>query len=162
MLCESCKKRDARVHYTGVINGVVEEHHLCEICAAGIQESIGAKFPLHKLFEGLMVNKKCPGCGLSYERFKASGKLGCARCYDAFGDDLKGVIKGIHGHTQHKGKMPKRGFPRLKLKKDIEALSSQLEQAIAGEEYEKAAVIRDEIKRVKEQLELKDRGEDND
>lgn len=162
MLCESCKKREARVHYTGVINGVVEEHHLCEICAAGIQDHIGGKFPLHKLFEGLAINTRCPECGLSYEKFKATGKLGCSKCYEAFGDELKGVIKGIHGHTQHRGKMPKRGFPRLKLKKDIEELTRQLEQAIAAEEYEKAAVIRDEIKRVKEQLELKDRGESND
>ncbi len=50
----------------------------------------------------------------------------------------------------------------MKLKKDIEELTRQLEQAISAEEYEKAAVIRDEIKRVKEQLELKDRGESND
>ncbi|MDX9917666.1 MAG: UvrB/UvrC motif-containing protein [Gudongella sp.] len=162
MLCESCKKREARVHYTGVINGVVEEHHLCEICAAGIQDTMGGKFPLHKLFDSLNVDLVCPTCGLTYEKFKSTGKLGCPECYNAFGDELKGVIKGIHGHTQHRGKMPKRGFPKLKLIKDIDELTNRLEDAVSKEEYEKAAVLRDEIKRIREELEINPRGDSND
>ncbi|MDY0234834.1 MAG: UvrB/UvrC motif-containing protein [Gudongella sp.] len=152
MLCESCKKRQATLHYTSVINGVVEEYHLCEVCAAGIQKGIMENFPVHKLFEGLNLDVKCPNCSLSYEKFRATGKLGCSECYDAFGVELKSVIKGIHGHTKHSGKMPKRGITRIKKEINIEELTEQLEDAVKLEEFEKAADLRDEIKRLKSNL----------
>ncbi|HCR39551.1 MAG TPA: hypothetical protein DIW41_01490, partial [Lachnospiraceae bacterium] len=34
MLCDKCRKRDAKVLYTEIINGVKKEQHLCEECAA--------------------------------------------------------------------------------------------------------------------------------
>ena len=152
MLCESCNKRQAKLHYTSVINGVVEEYHLCEVCASGIQKGLVEKFPIHKLFEGLYLDVKCPNCGLSYEKFRATGKLGCSECYDAFEEELKGVIKGIHGHTKHSGKMPKRGITRIKKEITIQELTEQLEEAVNLEEYEKAVYLRDEIKRLKTNL----------
>ena len=152
MLCESCKKRQAKLHYTSVINGIVEEYHLCEVCASGIQKGFAENFPVYKLFEGLNVDVKCPNCGLSYEKFRSTGKLGCSECYDAFGEELKSVIKGIHGHTKHVGKMPKRGITRIKKEINIQELTQQLEDAVNFEEYEKAAYLRDEIKRLKTNL----------
>ncbi len=152
MLCESCKKRQAVLHYTSVINGIVEEYHLCETCASEIQKGFVESFPVHKLFEGLSVDTKCPNCGLSYEKFRKTGKLGCSECYDAFGDEFKSVIKGIHGHTKHSGKMPKRGVTRIKKEIDIEELTRQLEEAVEREDYEKAAYLRDEVKRLKANL----------
>lgn len=152
MLCESCKKRQAKLHYTITINGLVEESHLCEVCAAGIQKEILESFPVHKLFEGPGLDVKCPNCGLSYEKFKSTGKLGCTECYNAFGDQLKTVIKGIHGHTKHNGKMPKRGITRIKKEINIQELTRELEEAVNLEEYEKAACLRDEINRLKTNL----------
>ncbi|WP_167955277.1 UvrB/UvrC motif-containing protein [Anaerosporobacter faecicola] len=34
MLCDRCKKRDAKIYYTEVVNGEMKEQHLCEECAA--------------------------------------------------------------------------------------------------------------------------------
>ena len=34
MLCNRCKKRDAKIYYTEVVNGEMKEQHLCEECAA--------------------------------------------------------------------------------------------------------------------------------
>jgi protein arginine kinase activator len=34
MLCDKCKKRDAKIYYTEIINGEMKEQHLCEECAA--------------------------------------------------------------------------------------------------------------------------------
>ena len=39
MLCEMCKKNPATVHYTKVVNGLKEEKHLCEECAAKMKQS---------------------------------------------------------------------------------------------------------------------------
>lgn len=34
MLCDRCKKREAKIYYTEVVNGEMKEQHLCEECAA--------------------------------------------------------------------------------------------------------------------------------
>lgn len=159
MKCESCNEREAKIHYTSIINGVMEEHHLCEVCAAGIQKDIQEHFPLHKLFEGVTVDTKCPNCGLSYEKFRSTGKLGCSRCYDAFGKELSNVIRGIHGHTKHAGKIPKRGYSMVRHQEDIDSLDKELREAVKQEEYEKAAVLRDEIKRIRSIMDSDKRGE---
>ena len=155
MKCESCNNREAKIHYTSLINGVLEEHHLCEICASGIQKDISEHFPVHKLFEGVTVDLRCPNCGLTYEKFRSTGKLGCSRCYDAFGQELANVIKGIHGHTKHSGKIPKRVYSKVKHHEDISQLSAELDRAVENEEYERAAVLRDEIKKIRNLMESK-------
>ena len=33
MLCQVCNKNEATVHYTKIINGEIEELHICEECA---------------------------------------------------------------------------------------------------------------------------------
>ncbi len=164
MLCDKCKVNAAKLHYTKIINGKVEELHLCETCAIENQDfDMDNPFSIHKLFTGLFENIKdkseesteeitCSNCGLTLSRFKKTGKLGCAKCYEDFNEYLQPVIQGIHGHKHHIGKSPKRLSPDIKLQKDIEDLSVELEDAVKKEEFEKAAEIRDEIKRVKEQL----------
>lgn len=162
MLCDSCKKRDAKIHYTSVINGVVQEQHLCEVCATGFHEAAMSDFPVHKFFEGLFSDIKCPVCNLTYEKFRTTGKLGCSNCYEVFGDDLRRVIKGIHGHTHHKGKFPKKSDSSVMNKKSIDELNKQIEKAIEMEEYEKAAMYRDEIKQLKETIKNTEDGKEND
>ena len=39
MLCEKCEKNQATFHYTEVVNGVKNEHHLCSECAANTDMS---------------------------------------------------------------------------------------------------------------------------
>ena len=39
MLCEKCQKNVATFHYTEVVNGVKNEHHLCSSCAANTDVS---------------------------------------------------------------------------------------------------------------------------
>lgn len=164
MLCDSCKVNNAKLHYTKIINGKVEELHLCETCALENQElDMDNPFSIHKLFTGLFDNIKdkgkeeieditCSNCGLTLSKFKKTGKLGCAKCYDDFAQYLQPVINGIHGHKQHIGKKPQRISPEIKLQKEVEVLTAKLEEAVKKEEFERAAEIRDEIKKVKKQL----------
>lgn len=166
MLCDSCKKRKANFHYTKIINGKMEELHLCESCAFENQEfDIDKPFSIHKLFAGLFDSSKneleeeqkniiCSNCGLSFNRFQKTGKLGCANCYDEFSEHLQPIISGIHGHNHHIGKKPKRISPDILLKGEVEDLLIKLEDAVKKEEFEIAASIRDEIKRVKEKLQV--------
>jgi protein arginine kinase activator len=107
----------------------------------------------------------CPGCGLGYAQFRQSGILGCERCYEAFEGQLTPLIARAHeGGTHHLGKTPKsrpqpqagaavlQAPPPVAPKPDPRALAAQvallrkrLSEAVAAEQYEQAARLRDEL-----------------
>jgi protein arginine kinase activator len=83
---------------------------------------------------------------MSYEDFQRTGKLGCDQCFDTFRDQLEPVLKRVHGNVEHNGKIPSSVSASIKASREIIKLKEQLNKAIQGEDYEKAAVIRDRIK----------------
>jgi protein arginine kinase activator len=87
----------------------------------------------------------CDGCGLTYSRFRETGRLGCARCYAAFDKELRPLIRRIHGEVRHVGKVPHREETGSDRDARIRRLNEDLERAIGAEEYERAAEIRDLI-----------------
>lgn len=163
MLCDSCGKNEANLHYTKIINGKVEEKHLCEDCAGENQDlSFANLFSMDKLFTGLIESFqedtefypeiKCECCGLTYNDFKKEGKFGCSQCYEVFKDKLNPLIKGLHGHNTHRGKIPSSAHSKTFLKREEDDLRIQLEDAVKEEEFEKAAIIRDRLKDLKIKL----------
>lgn len=160
MLCESCGKNEANLHYTKVVNGKVEERHLCQECASMDYDfNFNNLFSMHKLFTGLIDSKaeddnmereyRCENCGLKYSDFKSEGKLGCAQCYETFKEELNPIIKGLHGHNINRGKIPKRSNERVYLKREEDSLKIRLENAVKMEEFEEAAMLRDELKELR-------------
>lgn len=162
MICDTCGKRQATVHYTEIHNGEMTEMHLCEECARKKEIGFKPHFSLADLLAGLgdfestlpleVRKEKCPVCGMSLADFKKIGRLGCANCYTAFKNSLAPLLKRIHGRTIHTGKMAgvvEKGAARSMLEK----LKAALKEAISKEEFEEAARIRDKIK------ELEKRGE---
>ena len=88
----------------------------------------------------------CESCGLTYSVFKKTGLFGCDRCHLAFEDQVKSLLKQIHGFVDHK--QTEKSFatsvkstPKKKLKK----LQAELKHCVEMEEYEKAAELRDRI-----------------
>ena len=107
----------------------------------------------------------CPTCGTSYQEFISESKFGCPDCYKVFGLLIDENIRNLQGNDTHKGKHPKYlsdavtdavrddltdGFRESVSEPDpaaqISAMKHQLKQAIAREEFEEAARLRDEIK----------------
>ncbi|MEL7474585.1 MAG: UvrB/UvrC motif-containing protein [Planctomycetota bacterium] len=107
----------------------------------------------------------CEGCGLTFAEFKKSGLLGCADCYDAFDRQLGPMIERAHqGGGRHVGKIPKRALEASR-SGDAQAMENvlgdareraarlrllheQLEAAVRGEHFERAAQLRDEVRRL--------------
>ncbi len=154
MLCESCKKHEATIHLTQVVEGSVAKVHLCEACAAkngldvqspmsitDILLGMGAKTPAAKA----EAETHCPTCGLKRSDFKKRGRLGCPACYDAFSGELVPLIKVMHRSEQHIGKVPSREGVRVKVNAELSVLQQALEKAVALEKYEEAATLRDQI-----------------
>lgn len=165
MLCQECRKRPAVVTVTMVVNGQKMQMHMCEECArkkTDLSELlIDANLPLQQLLGGLLgqaghghaadagaseIEKRCPSCGSTYEQFTQTGRLGCSECYTVFGDQLRPMLRRIHGSVVHQGKVPSRTGGDLKAKKEIIDLRSALQKAVAREDFEQAARLRDEIK----------------
>lgn len=166
MLCENCNKNAATVHVTKILNEKKTELHLCEQCA---KQSEGVpfdtSFTINNFLTGLLDSMqdsaikvdyikttKCDHCGMTYGKFKQLGRLGCAQCYNAFKEKLIPLIKRVQGSEIHTGKVPKRAGGSIRIRKEIKQLKGELEKTIRNEEFEKAAVLRDQIREMESQL----------
>lgn len=168
MLCDECQEKPATVHLIQVFNGEKQESHLCEECAAqksGVMLNQGSQFSVPNLLGGmfgsiynmqgmqsLAKTSKCPNCGMSSQDIRQLGKLGCSECFKLYEQELEASLRRIHGNSQHIGKVPVRGGHKVFMKKQIDELKNQLQEAVRQEEYEKAAQIRDELKELERSL----------
>ena len=159
MICDICNKKKATVHLTEIVDEQMTEMHLCEECAREKSVQMEQQFGLADLLAGLAdfgkqvkdlekVKLECPNCGMNYEEFRKFGRLGCSACYPAFKQHLASLLKKIHGSSRHVGKMPVKFWKEGKKKgiDTLQELRQQLEQAIDGEDFEKAAALRDKIR----------------
>ncbi|MFH1655275.1 MAG: UvrB/UvrC motif-containing protein [Candidatus Omnitrophota bacterium] len=158
MLCDICKKIQATVHLTEIVDEQMTELHLCEQCAKQKSIQMEQQFGLADLLAGLTdlskqakedighVALRCPNCGLSYEDFRKVGRLGCSKCYVTFKRYLSSLLKKIHGSNQHIGKTPVKVSRTVKVKSELQDLKDRLQKAVLAEEFEEAAKIRDKIR----------------
>lgn len=101
-----------------------------------------------------MKSSYCPQCGLSSAEFNKTGRLGCGECYTAFVDELRGLLRRIHGRDHHVGKVPALNPAHLEARKELMFLRRQLKRAIEREEFEHAAGLRDRINEIERITEL--------
>jgi protein arginine kinase activator len=167
MYCDECKQKTATVHLTQMINGVKTETNLCEDCAAkkgafvldldnqlSIPNLLGSFFGNYNIPETktMLQTRTCPSCGMSFINLSQTGKLGCSECYTAFESGIEPILRRIHGNSRHTGKIPVRGGQTVYLQKQLQNLKAQLQKAVAEEQYEKAAEIRDKIKDIEKMI----------
>jgi protein arginine kinase activator len=155
MMCQRCQE-EASIHLTETIEGRRRELHLCAPCArkAGVElPEAPPALGLDAVVQGLIVahvgelvgelaSLTCPDCGLKFMEFRARGRLGCPNDYSVFARGLLPLIQRAHGATRHVGKRARRRPPaghRLRLR-------TQLKAAIAREDYEQAARLRDQLR----------------
>ncbi len=158
MVCCICKAKPATVHLTQIQGDKVQKVDLCEDCAKdkGVNDStfaiadmllgLGASQEIEQAAGGPDV--KCPKCGFSQSDFKKSGRLGCAECYTTFAEGLEGLLKSMHKGIHHAGKVPEGLRQTRDLSDRLNLLQKKLAKAIAAENFEEAALLRDEIKQI--------------
>jgi len=163
MKCDNCNK-PATVHLTEISNGKKIEKHMCEQCAA---QNEGLPIKTHTPINELLTNfvmahsggqltketaLECPHCGMSWADFRQGGMLGCSHDYEAFESQLTPLIQRAHeGHAHHTGKSPaRRGVASgvAKPKVDVIKVKKELAKAVEVEDYEKAAKLRDQLRKL--------------
>lgn len=165
MICQECQKKEAHIFFKQIINNQLTQYVLCSDCARkkGISASPSNLFlqlafgpggflpPVAQKRPGIA---RCRSCGSRLSDLEEYGGLGCPDCYESFQQPLAGLLARIHGADRHTGKKPPqpaapgkeaRPFPA---EPDLEALRQKLKAAIAREDFEAAAKLRDEIRRL--------------
>ncbi len=161
MQCHNCGSDKATFRLTQVVDDETRTVHLCEACAGeqGIHEaSVPENFPLSDLLSGLGLAglsqepaekgpESCAFCGLTAREFRESGRLGCPQCWSSFEVHLRGLLRRVHGSTQHIGKVYLPPDPSVSLLgKRLSELRRKLHRAVEMEDFERAAALRDEIR----------------
>jgi protein arginine kinase activator len=160
MLCNVCGQKEATVHLTEIVNDKVKKLHLCEGCAREKAQEMEEHFGLGELLAGLTefgedvtasketAKLKCSNCGLTYAQFRKRGRLGCSDCYDAFKTQLAPLLKRIHGSDHHAGQVPAKTVKKAAAPSRLEVLRERMRKAVEAEEFEEAARMRDEIRKL--------------
>ena len=170
MICNLCGAQEASIHLTEIVNNQMIEIHLCEACAQEKGTDFKTHFNLTDLLAGLVdpaktakaaekrFAGKCPECGITYEEFGKSGRLGCAFCYEAFSKMLLPLIKRVQRSTVHVGKRPSRVSPETSRGHELQLLQERLAKSVQKEEFEEAAQLRDEIRQAEEKAKKSAKG----
>jgi protein arginine kinase activator len=151
------------------VDGVAREVHLCEECASRNGINIEMPMSMTDLLAGFQAleevdagskSKKCPLCGMRLRDFQKTSRLGCPACYDTFRGELKRLLAGMQKGEQHAGKQPAWATGPAD-SSSVLALRKELETAVAGENYEEAARLRDRILMEKARAESEVQGKKN-
>ncbi|HBA60256.1 MAG TPA: hypothetical protein DCZ92_05475 [Elusimicrobia bacterium] len=165
-LCEECRKEAASVFLTLAVNNKVREVHLCSVCAArkgvwqgtetGAFNSSDIVGNLSGYFKDFLPAERkalrCGACGLTYAKFKQSGRLGCPDCYQSFEPQLTELMLRIHGSSSHTGRTYSGpGAPppsRAEAARRAATLKTAIQEAVKKEDFETAAKLRDALKQL--------------
>ncbi len=164
MICEECNTNEARFAVTMNINGETCVRHLCPSCMQAMNSSLRGgnvagvlaailsaitsgerRFGTEEQPEEAVPDITCPKCGTSYASFHRSGRLGCPGCYVAFREQLQPMLQQIHGRVQHAGRLPLENAEAQRSRSRQEELTRLMQQAVALEDFETAAQLRDQI-----------------
>lgn len=158
MLCEECKVNEATFTISVVVAGEVTTRHLCGECMAKMNadlQSGNIKSLLSSILSAITgsetpekprVEIVCPRCHTTLSQFTKSGHLGCPHCYEAFREQLQPMLLQIHGRVQHAGREPLNTCEAQRQRTRQEELTRQMEQAVAQEDFETAARLRDQLR----------------
>ena len=155
MLCENCHLNEAEVKLTVKSKDGMQEKWVCSTCAQGDnpwthqeqssyhhQDDIEEAFVVKQILQHLATKhginfqemafqeeKRCPTCHMTLKDIAHVGKFGCSNCYHS-------------------------SYHKLALKKKIEEKKQYLQQLIDEQDFEQAAIVRDEIKSLSEESEV--------
>jgi len=148
-VCDFCRKGEADTFFQW--SGLVGSHEkaMCRECS-GRMGLEGAPFDVAKaaaeVFSGLCREEaprcavgepapdKCPHCGTDLQTILDKSLIGCEKCYVVFRSLIKSSLVGTR-----KGEDPENSI--------VDRFVQELSEAIAAEDYERAAQLRDQIKK---------------
>ncbi len=165
MLCEKCKKKKATVFYNENLGGKTRSCSLCADCADVMRrtgELEDASLPAHSGFgcsenamfgnlcgihvpHNIAAARTCPVCSSTLSGISESGNVGCASCYQTFREELCAAVHSLPDDTRYPGRTPRKFRLRQERAARAALLRDQMKQAVLAEDFETAALLRDQI-----------------
>ena len=160
--CTNCRK-PVLVRYTQIIGSQVKHMWMCEGCPyleKLIEGTSPKKIENSTSFKGTDV--ACAQCATTLDEVRSGSALGCSECYSIFGDFLEEELlksnqissyftSNKQTSALHVGRAlgeSKEKNPILKLI----TLNEALDEMLIREDYEQAALLRDQIKELKQKV----------
>ncbi len=171
MLCERCHQKEAAVRLLDVkwtaSTPAAQASHLCQACARaagiGLPHGQGFSAVIQMLAKGLLPgaaakgakpaaagaeeNLACPHCGWTLRDLRQTNRFGCPRDYEVFGDVVEDLLERLQGQSRHCD---------LREESALDRLVGEMREAVAREDYEAAARLRDQVRALEASLEKED------
>jgi protein arginine kinase activator len=171
--CGECKKNIA-VRYTEIIGENITHTSMCASCPE-LERRLHGTSPKEYIQRQMGVGAalECGNCGTTLEEVKRGHSLGCSECYNIFGDILLSEIQAADRLPQrllsikksspiHIGRSPGETLA-INPSSRLLALDEALKETLQREDYEQAALLRDQIRALtennKEHLQSENGGE---
>lgn len=143
MMCQNCGRNSVNVIYESVINGDRTTLHLCDECASKMNLGIDFDFGMEDIFSNFFEDFG----GIKMLTMPSlMGRERCTFTKRHNEDDSLDEFDEILERNRKKKSAQKEA--KVKEMSKIEKLKSELNECIKNEEYEKAAILRDKIKKL--------------
>ncbi len=162
MICDVCKNKNADISVEQSIGSNVKHIFLCRDCAKkwGLEmfpENLDIS--ITKLLNKYDKNKKneelnylsCPYCGKKLSEIQKDKKIGCINCFLCFKSEITNILRKVKTNIKYTGKVQNAVPKEFSQKLSILELKQKLQKALNAEEYEQAALLRDELKALEKQ-----------
>ncbi|MCB1181560.1 MAG: UvrB/UvrC motif-containing protein [Chlamydiia bacterium] len=165
--CSECQK-PISVLYTEIVGDKTTQTVMCADCPHLERKLYGKTKRTKDAGEETTITPEfadlaCENCRTTFEGIRRGSSLGCSACYEVFADviidDLLKTGKISRHLTSNKKTMPihiGRGpgeIPEITPTLRLIALNEALDETLIREDYETAAMLRDQIKALKEKSE---------
>jgi len=159
--CSGCKKPICFI-YKEIENNLCDTTHMCQDCPI-LQKKLHGNQESHSSWENGKQALCCSLCHTSFGLFRSDQRLGCAQCYVVFEKLLIEALKDLQLLPEkllqalekaphlllHLGHSPHQQYKNLN-SLQMTDLTKALQEALSKENYEQAASLRDQIKKLQE------------
>jgi protein arginine kinase activator len=158
-------RRPIKVIYTEIVGKNITKTAMCGECPV-LKHKLHGGGAVKQVAGAPPAELVCGGCGLTLDEMKMGASLGCPLCYDIFSDEILRELAQLEriplkyafqkrGEPLHVGRTPGQHQeidPSLKLL----ALQQALHETLGKEDYEQAALLRDQIREIEEKTKKKE------
>lgn len=169
--CGECK-RPIAIRYTEIVGDNITHTVMCSECPELQKRLYGVSAQEHITNLTGQTGLECGNCGTTLEEVKRGHRLGCMECYTVFDDLLLHELQSLNRipsrlfavkrtHPLHIGRSPGESMA-INLSSRLLALNEALKETLNREDYEQAALLRDQIKALTEDQESKEKEKENE
>ena len=164
MICDMCKLNEAKISVEQVADGVTKNIYLCPACSQRLGFGMFSKtidISITKILEANdnddgRKSDQCPVCGLSFREIESKKMMGCPECFSFFKAEIMEILGKKKKNLKYSGFITDEQSSETFFEThSSEELHEELKKAVETEDYERAAALRDEIKALEKNHDVK-------